>query len=95
MSTAVRNTRCPLGLCSFFATPAQDTVWFIAWAIPLFIWQLGPWAWTSVIVPLIWSATRRELLQAVAMYCEGPADLTISLASSRLPLTECVSGDRC
>jgi PST family polysaccharide transporter len=44
----------------------QAGVWFIAWAIPLFSWQLGPWVWVSVIVPLIWPATRRELLQAVA-----------------------------
>lgn len=45
----------------------QAVVWFIAWAIPLFSWQLGPWTWLSIIVPLIWSPTRRELLQGVAM----------------------------
>ena len=44
----------------------QAMLWFIGWAIPLFGWQLGPWAWTSVLVPLIWPATRRELLQAIA-----------------------------
>src|SRR3712207_6868358 len=27
-------------------------IWFIAWAIPLFGWQLGLWAWISVILPL-------------------------------------------
>lgn len=50
---------------------AQAGVWFVAWAIPLFSWQLGFWAWTSTTVPLIWSATRRELLQAVAMVLRG------------------------
>ncbi len=45
----------------------QAGVWFMAWAIPLFSWQLGPWVWVSLIPPLIWPATRRELLQAIAM----------------------------
>jgi PST family polysaccharide transporter len=43
----------------------QAGVWFIAWAIPLFSWQLSFWTWLSILVPLIWPATRRELLQAI------------------------------
>jgi len=50
---------------------SQAGVWFVAWAIPLFSWQLGPWAWVSVLLPLIWSATRKELLGAVAMVLDG------------------------
>ena len=46
---------------------AQALVWLAAWIIPLFSWQLGPWTCISVIVPLIWPATRSELLQAVSM----------------------------
>jgi PST family polysaccharide transporter len=45
----------------------QAGVWFMAWAIPLFSWQLGPWVWVSPILPLVWPVTRRELLQAIAM----------------------------
>ncbi len=46
---------------------AHAGVWFAAWTIPLFSWQLGPWAWVSVTLPLLWSPTRRELMQTVAM----------------------------
>jgi PST family polysaccharide transporter len=46
---------------------AQAGIWFAAWTLPLFSWQLGPWVWVSVILPLMWPATRRELLQTVAM----------------------------
>jgi O-antigen/teichoic acid export membrane protein len=50
---------------------AQALVWFTAWAVPLFSWQLNAWAWTSLIVPLIvsliWPAPWRELLRAVAL----------------------------
>ena len=46
---------------------ARAGVWFAAWAIPLFSWQLGPWVWTSILVPLILPTTRKDLLQAVAM----------------------------
>jgi PST family polysaccharide transporter len=45
----------------------QAGVWFAAWAISLFGWQLGPWAWTSAFLPLMWQRTRSELLQTVAM----------------------------
>jgi PST family polysaccharide transporter len=31
---------------------SQAGVWFTAWAIPLFSWQLSPWVWISVLVPL-------------------------------------------
>jgi O-antigen/teichoic acid export membrane protein len=42
-------------------------IWFTAWAIPLFGWQfLGFWTGIAIIVPLIWPATRRSLLQTVA-----------------------------
>ena len=45
----------------------RAVVWLVTFAIPLFYWQLGPWAWTSVVVPLVWSATRRELTHAIVM----------------------------
>ena len=45
----------------------QAGVWFTAWAIPLFSWQLGSWAWISPILPLIWPPTRRELWHAIVM----------------------------
>ncbi len=48
----------------------QAGVWLIAWTVPLFFWQLGSWGWISIvalILPLMWSATRRELLQPIAM----------------------------
>jgi len=45
----------------------RAVVWLVTFAIPIFYWQLGPWAWTSVVVPLMWSATRRELTHAIAM----------------------------
>jgi PST family polysaccharide transporter len=37
-------------------------IWYTAWAVPLFSWQLSPWVWISVLVPLIWPPTRRELV---------------------------------
>lgn len=46
---------------------APAMVWFTAWAVALFSWQLGPWAWVSIAAPLLWSKTRTELLQAVAV----------------------------
>ena len=45
----------------------QAGVWFVAWAIPLFVWQLGLWTWIIVVVPLLWPSTRRELVQTAAM----------------------------
>jgi len=48
------------------ANYARSGIWFVAWALPLFFWQLGPWMWISVVVPLLWPATRRELLQAIS-----------------------------
>lgn len=42
-------------------------VWFFAWAPPLFAPQLGPLAWTSLAIPLLWSPTRKELLLAAQM----------------------------
>jgi O-antigen/teichoic acid export membrane protein len=46
---------------------AQAGVWLVSWTVPLFSWQLGPWTWVGAIVPLLWPATRRELLQTIAM----------------------------
>lgn len=47
---------------------AQAAIWFTAWAIPLLGWQfLGPWTLISIMAPLIWPATRRELLRTVVM----------------------------
>ena len=46
---------------------AQSVVWYVAWSLPLFSWQLGFWVWISVLIPLLWSKTRGELSQAVAM----------------------------
>jgi len=46
---------------------AQATVWFTAWAVPVIGWPLGLWVWMSVVLPLTWSVTRGELLQAIAM----------------------------
>jgi O-antigen/teichoic acid export membrane protein len=46
-------------------------VWLIAWAVPLFGWQIGPWVWLSLTIPLIWPATRRELLQTLAAVSKG------------------------
>jgi PST family polysaccharide transporter len=51
-------------------TYSRAGVWFAAWAVPLFGWQLGSLAWASVLVPLIWRPTRRELFQAVKMVWE-------------------------
>jgi O-antigen/teichoic acid export membrane protein len=42
-------------------------IWFTALIIPLFGSQLSSWAWVSVIVPLLWPATRKELTQATKM----------------------------
>jgi PST family polysaccharide transporter len=42
-------------------------VWYVAWVLPLFSWQLGHWTWISVIVPFLLPTTRRELRRAVAM----------------------------
>ena len=42
-------------------------IWFTAWAIPLFSWQLGVWVWIILALPLVWPATRRELRGTVAM----------------------------
>lgn len=46
---------------------AHAGVWYMAWAIPLFGWQLSLWTWVSVLAPFIWSATRNELLHVIAM----------------------------
>jgi PST family polysaccharide transporter len=51
---------------------AQVGVWYAAWALPLFSWQLGPWIWVSVIVPLIWPVTRRELTLTVTTVLRKP-----------------------
>jgi O-antigen/teichoic acid export membrane protein len=50
----------------------QTGAWSIAWAAILFTWQLGPWVWASVIVLGIWPASRRELLQALALVLRRP-----------------------
>lgn len=54
----------------YFGRPryAQACVWFAASGIALFAWQLGPWAWVGLAVPLLWPPTRRELLGIVAMF---------------------------
>ena len=50
---------------------AHAGIWFTAWAIPLFGWQfLGPWTMISIVAPLIWPPTRRNLLRTVAMIWE-------------------------
>jgi O-antigen/teichoic acid export membrane protein len=45
---------------------ARAGTWFMAFAVALFGWQVGPWAWASLLVPLILPATRKELLQLIA-----------------------------
>jgi PST family polysaccharide transporter len=47
-----------------WVTYARAWVWFCAWGPPLFAPQLSPLAWASLAAPLLWSATRTELLQA-------------------------------
>jgi O-antigen/teichoic acid export membrane protein len=47
---------------------ALAVIWFTAWAIPLLGWPfLGPWTLMGIVIPLIWPATRRELLRTVVM----------------------------
>src|SRR5215203_986606 len=42
-------------------------IWFTAWAIPLVSSQLlGAWTAISIMAPLLWPGTRRELLQMAA-----------------------------
>jgi len=53
---------------------AQAAIWFAAWVVPLFGWQLGPWAWISILVPIVWPATRRELTQFVALILRKARD---------------------
>jgi O-antigen/teichoic acid export membrane protein len=48
-------------------TYTRAGVWFTVWAVSLFGWQLGTWAWASVLLPLLWRRTRGELLQTVTM----------------------------
>ena len=45
-------------------TPAA--IWLIAFALPLFSWQLGPWSWSLIALPLLWSPTRMELRRTVS-----------------------------
>ena len=46
---------------------APAVIWYVAWVLPLFSWQLGHWTWVSAIVPFLWPTTRRELRRAVAL----------------------------
>jgi O-antigen/teichoic acid export membrane protein len=46
---------------------APAVIWYVAWVLPLFSWQLGHWTWVSAIVPFLWPTTRRELRRAVAV----------------------------
>jgi len=43
----------------------QAGVWFIGFAIPLFSWQLSPWVCVSAILPLMWPATRKQLVDTL------------------------------
>ena len=45
---------------------SRAAIWYTAFAIPLFSWQLGPWTCISVMIPLVWPATRKELWQIIA-----------------------------
>jgi PST family polysaccharide transporter len=45
---------------------AETLVWLACWILALFAWQLGPWAWAILLVPLIWPSTRREVPRAAA-----------------------------
>jgi len=40
-------------------------IWFTASTIPLFSWQLGAWTIISIFIPLLWPATRRDLLEII------------------------------
>jgi O-antigen/teichoic acid export membrane protein len=44
------------------------TMWFIAFAIPLFGWRLGLWAWSFTVLPLFWSKTRREFWKTISLF---------------------------
>jgi PST family polysaccharide transporter len=46
---------------------AEAVVWLVGWTLPLFSWQLGHWVWLGALVPLVWPATRKELLRAAAV----------------------------
>jgi PST family polysaccharide transporter len=45
---------------------ARAGIWFAASAVCLFGWQLGPWAWTAILVPLVLPVTRQEIVRNVA-----------------------------
>ena len=62
---------------------SRALVWLIAWAVPLFSWQLGLWVWASVVGPLLWSATRRELLQTIGEVLRGRVPGSISHPNRR------------
>jgi PST family polysaccharide transporter len=57
-------------ITSYIGKPryAPAGVWVIAWTLPLFSWQLGPWTWVSVLFPLVWPVTRGQLLYIVSMF---------------------------
>lgn len=46
---------------------ARAGVWLVAAGVPLFGWQLGPWAWVCAALPLLWPPTRRELWRVTVM----------------------------
>ena len=52
----------------------HSVAWLACWILPLFTWQLGHWTWMGVIVLLLWPATRRHLVQAVAMVWKSVRD---------------------
>ncbi len=44
-----------------------DAVVWMMVILPLFASWVGPWVWVLVTLPLLWSATRRQIFQYVAM----------------------------
>jgi O-antigen/teichoic acid export membrane protein len=52
-------------------------IWYVAWVLPLFSWQLGPWTWVSAIVPFLWPTSRRPLRRAVAVVIRSTQKSTL------------------
>jgi O-antigen/teichoic acid export membrane protein len=46
---------------------APSFLWLIAFSVPVFGISLGPWVWLAILVPLLWSASRRQVLGAAAI----------------------------
>jgi PST family polysaccharide transporter len=65
---------------------ARAIVWLVASGVPLFAWQLGPWAWACAALPLLWPPTRRELWRITKMVSkelQGPRVRGIRLLLGR------------